>query len=150
MSHPGAISCRCNLTISRNRRRMRLRWTAFPKPFLMLQPNLLRSRSFGRRNAVNSRLARRRPSRYTASYSARRTKRQARGRLSRDPSDSREAVASLFSALRKYFASTLTLHALAKSMLLMTAAYVGLKRAFRQRSFSSGGVLALPICAYGL
>jgi hypothetical protein len=56
-------------------------------------------------------------------------------------------VASLFSALRKYFASTLALHALAESMLLMTAAYVGLKRAFRQRSFSSGGVLALPICA---
>lgn len=99
---------------------------------------------------MNSRLERRRPSRYTASYSARRTKRQARGRLSCDPSDSRETVASLFSALRKYFASTLAFHALAKSMFLMTAAYVGLKRAFRQRSFSSGGVLALPICAYVL
>lgn len=96
---------------------------------------------------MNSRLARRRPSRYTASYSTRRNKRHARGRLSRVASDSRETVASFFSALRKYFASTLALHALAESMLLMTAAYVGLKRAFRQRSFSSGGVLALPICA---
>jgi hypothetical protein len=54
-------------------------------------------------------------------------------------------VASFFSALRKYFASTLALHAFAEAVLLMTAAYMGLKRAFRQRSFSSNGIPALPV-----
>jgi hypothetical protein len=143
MSHPGAISCRCNLKISRSRRRIRLRRTALPSAFFMLQPNRLRPRALERIKAVNSRLVRRRPSRYTASYSERRTKRQARGRLSCGASDSRETVAPFFSALCKDFASTLALHAFAEAVLLMTAAHMGLKRTFRQRSFSSGGVLLI-------
>src|ERR1019366_6331809 len=141
MSHPWAISCRCNLKISRSRRRIRLRRTALPSAFFMLQPNRLRPRALERIKAVNSRLVRRRPSRYTASYSERRTKRQARGRLTCGASDSRETVAPFFSALCKDFASTLALHAFAEAVLLMTAAHMGLKRTFRQRSFSSGGVL---------
>jgi hypothetical protein len=132
---------------------MRLRRTAPPSAFLMLQPNRLRSRPLGRRNSVNSRLDLRRPSRYTASYSARRTNRQARGKPSsafRSPLDStgvpapdcdaldaRETVASLLAALRKDFPSTLALHACAEPVLLVTGAHMGLKGAFRQRSLSS-------------
>jgi hypothetical protein len=71
MSHPWAISPRCNLRISRRRRRIRLRRTAFPSAFLMLHPNRLTSRPLGRRKTVSSRLVRRRPSLYTASYSVR-------------------------------------------------------------------------------
>ena len=52
-------------------------------------------------------------------------------------SDSRETVAPFFAALRKDFPSTLTLHAFAEAVLLVTAAHMGLKRTFRQRSFSS-------------
>src|ERR1039458_4775114 len=123
MSHPWAISCRCNLKISRSRRRIRLRRTALPSAFFMLQPNRLRPRALGRRKAVNSRLVRRRPWRYTASYSERRTNRQARGKRSCGASDSRETVAPFFSALCKDFASTLARHAFAEAVLLMTAAH---------------------------
>ena len=100
----------------------------------MLQPNRLISRPFGRRNTVNSRLVRRRPSRYTASYSLRRTRRASRGKSSRGGSDAREAVASLLAASCKDFPSTLSFHAFAKSVLLMTAPHMRLKSAFRQRS----------------
>lgn len=110
---------------------MRLRRTAPPSAFLMLQPNRLRSRPLARRKTVNSRLVRRRPSRYTASYSARRTRRQARGKSRRGASDARETVASLLAALREYFASTLALHPRPESVLLVAGAYMGLKRAFR-------------------
>src|SRR5580658_309453 len=137
MSHPGEISCRCSLRISRSRRRMRLRRTALPSAFLMLQPNRLRSSPLGRTKIVNSRLERRRPSRYTASYSARRATRHSRGRPPAATSDSREAVASFFAALRKDFPSTLTLHAFAEAVFLVTAAHMGLKRTFRQRILSS-------------
>lgn len=137
MSHPWAISCRCNRTISRSRRRMRLRRTAVPSVFLMLQPKRLKPRPFGRIKTVNSRLDRRRPWRYTASYSLRRTIRQARGNPSRGESDARETVAPLFAALRKDLPSTLALHACAEPVLLVAGAYMGLISAFRQRSFSS-------------
>jgi hypothetical protein len=137
MSHPGAISCRCNLTISRRRRRIRLRRTALPSAFFMLQPKRLLARPLGRRNSVNSRLLRRRPSRYTASYSARRTRRKARGKSSRvATSDAREAVAPFFAASCKNFPSTLGFHALAKPVLFMAAPHMRLKSAFRQRSLS--------------
>jgi hypothetical protein len=136
MSHPGAISCRCNLRISRRRRRIRLRRTALPSAFLMLHPNRLLRRPLGRRNIVNSRLVRRRASRYTASYSARRTSRQARGNSSRAESDTRKAVAPFLAALRKHFASTLALHACAKAVLLVTAAHMRLKSSFRQLTIS--------------
>jgi hypothetical protein len=112
---------------------MRLRRTAVAWAFLMLQPNRLRPRPLGRRKIVNSRLDLRRPSRYTASYSARRTKRHSRGRPSRGGSDARETVAPFPATLRKDFPSTLALHARAIAMLLMTGAHVGLISAFRQR-----------------
>src|ERR1700722_2795012 len=137
MSHPVAISCRCNRSISRRRRRIRLRRTALPSAFFMLQPNRLISRPLGRRNIVTAPLLRRRPSQSAASYSERRTSRQFRGRSSRGLSDARETVAPLLATLGQNFPSTLTLHALAKAVLLVTAAHMRLKRAFRQRSFSS-------------
>jgi hypothetical protein len=133
MSHPVAISCRCCLNISRNRRRIRLRRTAFPNAFLMLQPNRLTSKPLGRTNSVNSRLLRRRPSRYTASYSARRTSRVSRGRSSRGGSDAREGVAPFFAACGKDFSSTLSLHAFSESVFFVAAPHVRLISAFRQR-----------------
>jgi hypothetical protein len=133
MSHPAAISPRCNLNISRRRRRIRLRRTAFPSAFLMLQPNRLTSRPLGRTNSVNSRLLRRRPSRYTASYSARRTSRVSRGRSSRGGLDAREGVAPFFAACGKDFSSTLSLHAFPESVFLVAAPHVRLISAFRQR-----------------
>ena len=116
---------------------MRLRFTALPSAFLMLHPNRLSSRPLARRKTANSRLVRRRPSRYTASYSDRRTRRAARGKSCRSVSDARKTVAPLLAACRKYLPSTLALHSSAKSMLLMTAPHMRLKSAFRQRSFSS-------------
>jgi hypothetical protein len=132
MSHPGAISCRYNLTISRMRRLIRLRRTAPPSAFLMLQPNRLTSRPLGRRKTANSRPDFRRPSRYTASYSTRRTNRHARG----NPSgrlDSRETVAPFLASLRKHPTTTRALHACAEAVLLMASAHMRLKSAFRQR-----------------
>jgi len=123
--------------ISRILRRMRLRFTALPSAFLMLQPNRLSSRPLARRKTANSRLVLRRPSRYTASYSDRRTRRAARGKSCRGVSDARETVAPLLAACRKYFPSTLALHSCAEPVLLMTAPHMRLKSAFRQRSFSS-------------
>jgi|HubBroStandDraft_1064217.scaffolds.fasta_scaffold03658_6 hypothetical protein len=137
MSHPWAISPRCNLRISRRRRRIRLRQTAFPSAFLMLHPNRLTSRPLGRRKTVSSRLVRRRPSLYTASYSVRCTSRQARGRLSRAASDAREAMTPFLAALRKDLPSTLALHAFAKAVFLVTATHMRLIRPLRQRCFSS-------------
>ena len=125
---------------------MRLRRTALPSAFLMLQPNRLRLRPLGRRKAVNSRLVRFRPSRYTASYSTRRSKRQSRGKPSCGPSDARETVASFFAALRKDLPSTLALHSCAEAVFLVTAAHMGLKRTFRQRSLSSNELIrAAPL-----
>ena len=46
-------------------------------------------------------------------------------------------MAPFFAALRKDFPSTLTLHAFAEAVFFVTAAHMGLKRTFRQRSFSS-------------
>ncbi len=133
MSHPAAISRRCSLNISRSRRRMRFRFTAFPSAFLMLHPNRLTASPLGRTNSVNSRLLRRRPSRYTASYSARRTSRVSRGRSSRRGSDAREGVAPFLAACGKDFPSTLGLHAFAESVFLVAAPHVRLISAFRQR-----------------
>ncbi len=137
MSHPEEISCRCNRTISRILRRMRLRFTALPSAFLMLQPNRLASRPLARRKTANSRLDRRRPSRYTASNSDRRTRRAARGNSFPGGSDARETVAPLLAACRENFPSTLALHPCAEAVLLMSAAHMWLISTFRQRSFSS-------------
>jgi hypothetical protein len=103
----------------------------------MLHPNRLSSRPLARRKTANSRLVRRRPSRYTASYSDRRTRRALRGKSYRGVSDARKTVAPLLAACRKYLPSTLALHSCAKSMLLMAAPHMRLKSAFRQRSLSS-------------
>jgi hypothetical protein len=46
-------------------------------------------------------------------------------------------VAPFFAALRKDFPSTLALHPFAEAVFFVTAAHMGLKRTFRQRSFSS-------------
>jgi hypothetical protein len=116
---------------------MRLRRTAPPSAFLMLQPNRLMSRPLGRRKTVNSRPDRRRPSRYTASYSARRTSRPARGNPNRGGSDPRETVAPFLAALRKDLPSTLALHSCAEPMFFVARAHMGLKSAFRQRILSS-------------
>jgi len=145
MSHPGEISCRCSRTISRIRRRMRLRFTALPSAFLMLHPNRLSSRPLARRKTANSRLVRRRPSRYTASYSDRRTRRAARGKSRRGVSDARKTVAPLLAACRKYLPSTLAFHSSAKSVLLMAAPHMRLKSAFRQRSLSSA-LRSISVC----
>src|SRR5579884_927431 len=70
MSHPVGISVRFSRTISRTRRRMRLRTTAPPSVLLMLKPNRLFGRSFAFRKTVKWELARRFPAWYTASNSA--------------------------------------------------------------------------------
>jgi hypothetical protein len=145
MSHPEAISCRCNLTTSRMRRRMQLRRTAPQSAFFTLQPNRLMSSPLARRNTVNSRPELRRPSRYTASYSARRRSRQARGNPNDGELDARETVAPLFAALRKNFAATLAFHSRAKAVLFVTGAHMGLKGSFRQRFFSSARVFPVSL-----
>ena len=124
---------------------MRLRPTAFPSAFLMLQPNRLTSRPLGRRKIVNSRLDLRRPALYTASYSARRISRQARGNPSPGASDARKAVTSLFAALCKDFPSTLALHTCAETVLFMTAAHMRLKSTFRQESSPLSGLYYCPL-----
>lgn len=144
MSHPEAISCRCNLTTSRIRRRMRLRRTAPPSAFFTLQPKRLMSSPLARINRVNSLPERRRPSRYTASYSARRTSRQARGNP-KGELDARKTVTPLFAALRKNFAATLALHACAEAVLFVTGAHMGLKGSFRQRLLSSARVFSFSL-----
>ena len=115
---------------------MRLRLTALPSAFLMLQPKRLNSMPLGQRKTANSRLDLRRPSRYTASYSTRRSSRLARGNLIRGGSDARKTVAPFLAALRKDFPSTLALHACAEAVFLVTAAHMRLKSAFRQRTIS--------------
>lgn len=137
MSHPGEISFRCNRMISRSRRRMRLRRTAVPNAFLMLQPNRLTSRPLGRRKTANSRTIRRRPCRYTASYSARLTRRHDLGKVKGGVLDARETVASFPASFSENFSSTSALHARAEAVFLVTTAHVRLKRTFRQRSISS-------------
>ena len=66
---------------------------------------------------LNSRLDFRRPALYTASYSARRSNRQSRGRPSPGASDARKSMASLFAASSKNFSSTLALHTRAEAVL---------------------------------
>jgi len=80
-SHPGRISSRCNRRISRMRLRIRLRITALPSAFFTLIPKRFRVNPLARRKIRKFALDRRRPSRYTASNSARRTNRHSRGKL---------------------------------------------------------------------
>jgi len=125
MSHPAGISCRWQRTISRKRRRMRLRTAAPPSAFLMLKPKRLKASSFERTNTVKWVLEERFPARYTASKLPRRTSRASRGKpksAAGAPSLlRREAMTSLLAACRKHFAAALRLHAHAKSVGLRAA-----------------------------
>ena len=63
MSHPAGISSRWQRTISRRRRRIRLRTTAPPRAFLMLKPKRLCGSSLARKKTVKWELERRFPAR---------------------------------------------------------------------------------------
>ena len=131
MSHPVAISWRRHRTISRNRRRIRLRTTAPPNAFLMLKPNRFRASSLARTKTVKWLVDKRFPARYTRSKSPRRTRRASRGNVrpfaGSPPSLGREAMTSLLAACRKHFAAALGLHADSKPMCLRAAAFPRLK-----------------------
>ena len=127
MSHPVGISCRWQRTISRMRRRMRLRTTAPPNAFLMLNPNRLIGCPLARTNTVKWELERRLPARYTLSNSLFRTNRNARGNVWPAAGPCLllwcEAMTTLLAARRKHFAATFGLHAHAKPVRLSAAAF---------------------------
>src|ERR1700688_2469258 len=149
MSHPAGISMRWQRTISRIRRRMRLRTTAPPSAFLMLKPKRLTGNWWARKKTVKWELDRRFPARYTASNSPRRTNRASRGNSSRPELLGSEPMTSLLTARRKHLAAALRLHAHAKTVRLGTPAFARLicalwqsnppliLRAARTRSFRS-------------
>jgi hypothetical protein len=127
MSHPELISCRWQRTISRRRRRMRLRTTAPPKAFLMLNPKRLIGCPLARTKTVKWELERRLPARYTRSNSLFRTSLASRGNFwpAAGPSPLlwREAMTALLAARRQHFAATLGLHTHAKPVCLGAAAF---------------------------
>ena len=119
-------------TISRIRRRMRLRATAPPSAFLMLKPKRLAGNWLARKKTVKWELERRFPARYTASNSPRRTSRAARGKSMRPVLLGREAMASLLAACRQDLAASYRLHARAESVRLRAASLPRLKCALWQ------------------
>src|SRR5580704_13698550 len=127
MSHPELISCRWQRTISRRRRRMRLRTTAPPKAFLMLNPKRLIGCPLVRTKTVKWELERRLPARYTRSNSLFRTSLASRGNFwpAAGPSPLlwRKAMTALLAARRQHFAATLGLHTHAKPVCLGAAAF---------------------------
>src|SRR6202795_4075706 len=127
MSHPVVISCRWQRTISRRRRRMRLRTTAPPNAFLMLNPKRLIGCPLARTKTVKWELERRLPARYTKSNSLFRTSLASRGNFwpvaGPSPSLWREAMTALLAARRQHFAATLGLHTHAKPVCLGAAAF---------------------------
>jgi hypothetical protein len=122
MSHPAGISARLHRTISRTRRRMRLRTTAPPSAFLMLNPKRLVGCSLARKKTVKWELDRRLPARYTASNSPRRTRRASRGN-SRPSLLGREAMTSLLATRCQNFAAAGGLHARTETVRLGAAAF---------------------------
>ena len=135
MSHPVGISRQCRRTISRTRRRMRLRTTAPPIAFLILKPNRLSGNSFAFRKTVKWELVRRFPERYTASNSAFRTNLPAAAGLPALPGPAalaarpsrghpcpplfgREAMTSLLAACRQHLAPARRFHPGAKPVRL--------------------------------
>ena len=132
MSHPAGISMRWQRTISRTRRRMRLRTTAPPSAFLMLKPKRLTGNWLARKKTVKWELDRRFPARYTASNSPRRTSRASRGNSRRPGLLGREAMTSLLAARRQNFAAADRLHARAESVRLRAASFPRLKCALWQ------------------
>ncbi len=153
MSHPAGISGRWLRTISRIRRRIRLRTTAPPSAFLMLKPKRLWGNWLARKKTVKWELERRFPARYTASKSPRRTSRASRGNSRRPESLGREAMASLLAARRQDLAAALRLHAHAEAVRLGAAAFARLIGALwqnnppldtRARSNSRAASAAIP------
>ena len=118
MSHPAGISRRWQRTISRTRRRMRLRATAPPSAFLMLNPKRLCGSWFARRKTVKWEFERRFPVRYTASNSPRRTSRASRGKSRRPALYGSEPMTALLAACRKHSAASGGLHARTESVRL--------------------------------
>ena len=145
MSHPAGNSCRWQRTISRSRRRIRLRTTAPPSVFFMLNPKRLCGCSLARKNTVKWRLERRLPARYTASNSPRLNSRASRGNLfSSAPKPpgfglkgfpelfGGEPMASLLAARRQHLTAACCLHACAESVRLRASASPRLKCALWQ------------------
>jgi hypothetical protein len=97
---------------------MRLRTTAPPNAFLMLNPNRLSGSWFTRKKTVKWELDRRFPVRYTASNSPLRTSRAARGKSRRPSLLGREPMTSLLAARRQHLAAALRLHAHAEAVRL--------------------------------
>ena len=97
---------------------MRLRTTAPPSAFLMLNPNRVSGSWFARKKTVKWEFERRLPVRYTASNSPRRTNRAVRGNSRPSGLLGREPMASLLAARRQDFAASYGLHAHAKSVCL--------------------------------
>src|ERR1700747_3317840 len=102
---------------------MRLRTTAPPSAFLMLNPKRLSNSWFARKKTVKWEFERRLPVRYTASNSPRRTNRAVRGNPRPFGLLGREPMASLLAARRQYPAATYGLHAHAKSVGLGAPAF---------------------------
>jgi hypothetical protein len=105
---------------------MRLRTTAPPSAFLMLNPKRLSGSWFARKKTVKWEFERRLPVRYTASNSPRRTIRAARGNFRPSGLLGREPMASLLAARRQYFAASDGLHAYAKSVRLGAPPFIRL------------------------
>src|SRR6266852_4488017 len=110
-SHPADISRRWQRTISRTRRRMRLRSTAPPSAFLMLNPKRLCGNWFARKKTVKWEFERRFPAQYTASNSPRRTSRASRGKSCRPALYGSEPMTALLAARRQHLAASGGLHA---------------------------------------
>jgi hypothetical protein len=106
---------------------MRLRTTAPPKAFLMLNPKRLIGCPLARTKTVKWELERRLPARYTRSKSLFRTSLASRGNFwpAAGPSPLlwREAMTALLAARRQHFAATLGLHTHAKPVCLGAAAF---------------------------
>jgi hypothetical protein len=97
---------------------MRLRTTAPPSAFLMLNPNRVSGSWFARKKTVKWEFERRLPVRYTASNSPRRTNRAVRGNSRPSGLLRGEPMASLLAASRQNLAASYGLHAYAKSVCL--------------------------------
>ena len=106
---------------------MRLRTTAPPKAFLMLNPKRLIGCPLARTKTVKWELERRLPARYTRSNSLFRTSLASRGNFwpaaGPPPSLWRKAMTALLAARRQHFAATLGLHTHAKPVCLGAAAF---------------------------
>jgi len=106
---------------------MRLRSTAPPKAFLMLNPKRLFGCPLARTKTVKWELERRLPARYTRSNSLFRTSLASRGNFwpaeGPPPLLGREGMTALLAARRQHFAATLGLHTRAKPVCLGAAAF---------------------------